>query len=85
MCVHSPSHRLSLTHSLPPTPSTDLQVKHNEQLRSIEARTQEKLQLLEELGEFTRKRAEIEGEYAAKLDRLVVSTCVCVCVCVYLY
>ena len=49
----------------------DIRKQLNDQIGSLEFRTESKIALLNDLQEFFKRRSEVEVEYARGLDRLV--------------
>lgn len=60
------SHRLMLS-SLPPT---EIRTQLVEQFKCLEQQSESRLQLLQDLQEFFRRKAEIELEYSRSLEKL---------------
>lgn len=62
-----PSHSLMLISSLPPT---EIRMQLVEQFKCLEQQSESRLQLLQDLQEFFRRKAEIELEYSRSLEKL---------------
>lgn len=58
----------SLTCSLPPP--TEIRTQLVEQFKCLEQQSESRLQLLQDLQEFFRRKAEIELEYSRSLEKL---------------